>query len=163
MRHNKLHQRYFEGQLAMESGFLRSEIGHHLTQNSFYCDWFNKVTSALAMCNAARINCLLRADEMSATQYASKVIADNYSDLFDSLNATQLAARITETEHEVQQDDLHLFKSNQAKAAQVIMGLREITDGAMTQPLLLEHLESRGISGPAYLNAINAQLSTLAV
>lgn len=146
-----------EGQLAMESGFLRSEIGHHLTQNSFHYDWFNKMTSALAMCNAARIQCLLQANEMSAAQHASTVIADNYSDLFDPLSATQLAAKMTEAEQDSREDDLHLFKSNQAKAAQVMLGLREMTDAAMTQPLLLEHLGSREISGQAYLNAVNAQ------
>lgn len=146
-----------EGQLAMQSGFLRSEIGHHLTQNNFNSDWFNKMTSALAMCNAARIQCLLQANEMAAAQHASCVIADNYSDLFDPLSATQLAARLTEAEKDSREDDLHLFKSNQAKAAQIMLGLREMTDAAMTQPLLLEHLVSKEISGQAYLDAIHAQ------
>lgn len=146
-----------EGQLAMESGFLRSEIGHHLTQNSFNSDWFNKMTSALAMCNAARIQCLLQANELDAAQHASSVIADNYSDLFDPLSATQLAARLTEAEQDSREDDLLLFKSNQVKAAQMMLGLREMTDAAMTQPLLLEHLVSKEISGQAYLDAIKAQ------
>lgn len=146
-----------EGHLAMESGFLRSEIGHHLTQNSFNSDWFNKMTSALAMCNAARIQCLLQANELDAAQHASSVIADNYSDLFDPLSATQLAARLTEAEHDSRENDLLLFKSNQVKAAQMMLGLREMTDAAMTQPLLLEHLVSKEISGPAYLGAIKAQ------
>lgn len=146
-----------EGQMAMESGFLRSEIGHHLTQNSFNSDWFNKMTSALAMCNAARIQCLLQANELDAAQHASSVIADNYSDLFDPLSATQLAARLTEAEHDSRENDLLLFKSNQVKAAQMMLGLREMTDAAMTQPLLLEHLVSKEISGQAYLDAIKAQ------
>ncbi len=143
-----------EGQLAMESGFLRSEIGYHLTQNSFNADWFHKMTSALAMCNAARIQCLLRANEMDAAQHASSVIADNYSDLFDPMSATQLAARLTEAEQNSRDDDLYQFKSNQAKATQIMAGLREMTDAAITEPLLIEHLVSKEISGLEYLEAI---------
>ena len=39
----------------------------------------------------------------------------------------------------------------------MMLGLREMTDAAMTQPLLLEHLISKEISGQALLDAIKAQ------
>lgn len=145
-----------EGQLAMESGFLRSEIGYHLTQNSFNTDWFNKMTSALAMCNAARVQCLLKANEMDAAEHASSVIADNYSDLFDPLSATQLADKLTDADQHSHQDDHYRFKANQAKATQIVTGLREMTDAAITEPLLIEHLVSKEISGPDYLESIKA-------
>lgn len=145
-----------EGQLAMESGFLRAEIGHHLTQNSFNAGWFNKMTSALAMCNAARVQCLLKANEMDAAEHASSVIADNYSDLFDPLTATQLADKLTEADQHSRDDDHSRFKSNQTQATQIVNGLREMTDAAITEPLLIEHLVSKEISGHDYLESIKA-------
>jgi hypothetical protein len=43
------------------------------------------------------------------------------------------------------------------KAAHIIVGLREMTDAAMTQPLLIEHLIHKEINGKDYLDAIKAQ------
>jgi hypothetical protein len=64
------------------------------------------------MCNAARIQCLLQANELDAAQHASTVVADKYSDLFDPLSAMQLAARLTTTGHSSQVEDWNLLKFN---------------------------------------------------
>lgn len=41
---------------------------------SFNQQWFNNMTTALALSNSARIHCLLRADEMPAAHHASLLI-----------------------------------------------------------------------------------------
>ncbi|MBJ2272568.1 hypothetical protein ACLE2W_00580 [Pseudomonas shahriarae] len=148
---------YIEGQLAEESGFFQGEIGHHLTQQSFNQQWFNNMTTALALSNSARIHCLLRADEMPAAHHASSVIAQHYIDLFDPISETQLAHKMTLYAQDTQADEFQTFHNNQQLAGQLVTGLQNMTDCAETKPLLLESLISQEISGPHYLQALNDQ------
>ena len=146
---------YIEGQLAEESGFLRGEIGYHLAQESFNQQWFNNMTTALALSNSARIQCLLRADEMPAAHHASSVIAQQYIDLFDPISETQLAHKMTAHTADVHADELQTFRNNEQLAGQLVSGLQNMTDCAETKPPLLESLISQEISGPHYLQALN--------
>jgi hypothetical protein len=148
---------YIEGQLAEESGFLQGEIGYHLTQDNFNQEWFNKMTTALTLSNSARIQCLIRANEMPAAHHASSVISQHYIELFDPISETQLAHKMTAHATHAHIDELQAFRSNQQQARQLVAGLQEMTDCAETKVMLIEHLISKEITGPDYLDALNAE------
>jgi|GEM_PF-1138091 len=148
---------HIEGQLAEESGFLRGEIGYHLTQDNFNQQWFNQMTTALTLSDSARIQCLLRANEMPTAHHASSVISQHYIDLFDPISETNLAHKMTAHADHAPTDELLAFRRNQQQAAQMVAGLQEMTDCAETKPMLIEYLISQEISGPDYLEALNAE------
>jgi len=146
-----------EEKLAFESGFLRTEIGHHLSEGRFNPEWLNLLTTTLLLCNATRIHCLLQGNEMAAAQHASKVIANTYTELFDGISQSRLANRMMpEGVREVGQE-LITYQANQKKAKTIVAGLREVTDSALSKPLLIEHLISKGISGSDFIAQIRAQ------
>lgn len=147
---------YIEGQLAEESGFFQGEIGYHLTQDNFNQEWFNKMTTALMLSNAARIQCLLKANEMPVALHASSIISQHYIDLFGPFSETALAHKMTANTADASADELQAFRRNQQLAGQIIAGLQEMTDCAETKPILIEQLIAQGVSGPDYLAAINA-------
>jgi hypothetical protein len=146
-----------EGQLAEESGFLQGEIGYHLTQDNFNQEWFNKMTTALTLSNSARIQCLFRANEMPAAHHASSVIAQHYIELFDPISETQLAHKMTAHATEAQADELQAFRRNQQQAGQLLAGLQEMTDCAETKPMLIDNLISKHITGPEFLQTLEAE------
>lgn len=148
---------YIEGQLAEESGFFQGEIGYHLTQDNFNQEWFNKMTTALMLSNSARIQCLLRSNEMPAAQHASTVISHHYIDLFDPISETALAHKMTANAADADADELQAFRRNQQLAGQMVAGLQEMTDCAETKSILIEQLIDQRIAGPDYLAAINAE------
>lgn len=148
---------YIEGQLAKESGFLQGEIGYHLTLGSFNQEWFNKMTTALTLSNSARIQCLIRANEMPAAHHASSVIAQHYIELFDPISETQLAHKLTVHATDGYADELQTFRRNQQQAGILIAALQEMTDCAETKALLIENLISNEITGPEFLKALDAE------
>jgi hypothetical protein len=148
---------HIEGQLAEESGFLRGEIGYHLTQENFNQQWFNQMTTALTLSDSARIQCLLRANEMPTAHHASSVISQHYIELFDPISESNLAHKMTAHADHAPTDELLAFRRNQQQAGQLVAGLLEMTDCAVTKPLLIEHLINQEITGPDYLAALNAE------
>jgi hypothetical protein len=140
---------------AEESRFFRDEIGHHLSEEKFNQDWFNKMTTALALSNSARIQCLLRANELPAAGSISAAIAQDYIELFAPISVSRLAHMMTANQIVPGKDELQAFRDNQKLADLMVAGLQEMTDCAETKPLLIENLISMQISGSNYLNALN--------
>lgn len=144
-----------EQKLAQESGILRSEVQHLLTQDTFAPDLFSQLTQALTLCNGVRQECLLRSNEIGAAYHLALTIGDQYSNLFDDMNANELAKRSMGNYKGHEREEIMHFNARRRKTTELIQGCRDITESALCRPLLISHLSDRGITGSEYLDAIS--------
>jgi hypothetical protein len=139
-----------ESQLADKSGFFREEIAHLLGQDKFNVDLFIPLVRSLALCNAARIECLLLANELPAAHKVASIIGQNYSALFDDIIPFQLASKsFPEDEH-----SQSILRQNQLEINPVVQGIRDVTDAALTKPFLIETLIEKGIAGRDFISVL---------
>ncbi len=144
-------------QLADESGYFLGEIGHLLKQVIFDTDLFTSLIRSLALCNAARIECLLLASELPAAHKAASVIGQNYKVLFDDMSPVQLASKVL-PEHSVSNDyDYSRLCRNQLDMKALVQGVRDVTDAALTKPFLIETLIEKGIAGHDFILALREE------
>ena len=142
-------------QLADESGFFRGEIVHLLSSNTFNIDLFASLLKSLSICNAARIECLMLANELHAAHDLSTNIGHNYSVLFDDMSPIKLANTITIDHHASHKTkDNTVLRNNQLQMKDLIQGVRDITDAALTKPMLIENIIEQGISGHEFISAL---------
>lgn len=109
------------------------------------------------MTNAARVEVLLAADEIDAAHKTSKVIAKTYQNLFDPLTPYDLTAK----RHHILPSDNPSFqvfmKQDRHNMGNLVSCLRDVTDAAMTKPLLIETLDKKGIRGSDYITALRQE------
>jgi hypothetical protein len=146
--------RSVSSQLADESGFFLGEIAHLLKQDTFDKDLFTSLIRSLALCNAARIECLLLASELQAAHQAASVIGKNYRTLFDDMSPIQLAKKGFPGSSEHGYSSL---RRNQLEIKDLVQGVRDVTDAAITKPFLIETLIEKGISGYDFISALKKE------
>jgi hypothetical protein len=119
------------------------------------------LATTLLLCNTARIECLLWSNELSAAQQASISIANDYSELFDPVTATQISEKLTKYSKigSGLEADHSIYQANLVKAEEISSGLREITISAHTKPLLFESLATQGIQGNRLLERLGSEKS----
>ncbi len=140
-------------QLADEIGFFRGEIDHLLKQDKFDVDLFTPLARSLTLCNSARIECLLLANELPAAHEVAKIIGQNYSILFDNMIPFQLASKdVLDNEHSQSK-----LRQNQFEINPLIQGIRDVTDAALTNPFLIETLIEKGIGGYDFISALRQE------
>lgn len=145
-----------EAKLNEESGYLSHSIQSHLDQNHFDVDWYKQLSTSLLLCDAVRIKCLFQADELNLARSTARAIGMNYIELFDSISTTQLADKLTRSSKENTNDEQALFRKNQHRAKLISSNLQDLTEAAMSKPLLIEHLIGNNVSGRRYLEDIAA-------
>ena len=80
----------------------------------------------------------------------------SYTELFDSISAIRLADKITRSSTEHTKDEQAVFRKHQQTAQLITDNLQEVTDAAISKPLVIEHLIDSNISGKRYLEYIAA-------
>lgn len=145
-----------EAKLNEESGYLAHTIQDHLQRNHFDVDWFRQLSSSLLLCDSVRLKCLVQADELKLARSTASAVGITYTELFDSISITGLADKITRSSTEQTKDELALFRRNQQTAQLLTDNLQEVTDAAISKPLLIEHLIDNNVNGMRYLEDIAA-------
>jgi len=142
-------------QLADESGFFRGRIERLLEHNKFDMNLFTAFVRYLTLCNAGRIECLLLADELPAAHKAADMVGHNYKDLFDDIVPFQIARKLAQ--NETSKNTMHYRKIRQHQKTttnDLVQGIRDITDAALTKPLLIKSLIENNIAGSDYISAL---------
>nr|MBL8456189.1 hypothetical protein [Zoogloeaceae bacterium] len=143
-----------EAKLDEESGYLAHSIQDHLGRSHFDVDWFKQLTTSLILCDAVRLRCLVQADELKLARSTASAVGKNYTEMFDSISAIQLADKITRSCKDQDQDELSLFRRHRQHAQLITDDLQEVTDAAISKSLLIEHLIENKVSGSRYLSDI---------
>ncbi len=143
-----------EAKLNEESGYLTHTIQDHLNHHHFDIDWFRELTSSLLLCDSVRLKCLVQADELKLARSTSSAVGMSYTELFDPISVTWLADRITRSSTEQTKDEQSLFREYQQTAQLITNNLQEVTDAAISKPLLIEYLIDHDVSGSRYLEDI---------
>jgi hypothetical protein len=140
--------RNIASQLADESGFFRGEINYLLEKSKVDTDLFTSFIHSLALCNNARIECLLLANELAAAQEVAINIGNSYRLLFDNITPFQL---VNSNNNQIELcQDLFAIKS-------LVQGIRDITDVALTKPFIIETLIEQGIDGHNFVTMLKEE------
>jgi hypothetical protein len=137
--------------LARESGYFRGEVAYLLQQQSFDTKLFGSLARSLALCNAGRVECLMLADELSAASKVALDTGNQYRALFDSLIPTKLALGLLPEEERWEHSSTNKMRQNIAEMNQLVLGVRDATDAALTKPHLIETLIEKEIDGSEYI------------
>lgn len=143
--------------LTRISSVTRGRLETLLDKNFFDEALFTLFARALLTSDKARVEAYLLADELDSAHHAAGAIGDSYSNLFDALSPGELTNKL-QISH---QNNKGLFESelNTVGLKNMVNALRDITDAAMTKPLLIEDLRRQGISGPEYVQAVRDERS----
>lgn len=152
---NELHR--VAGALADEGAYFRGEVAHLIGKDTFDTELFSAMTRSLALCNAGRIECLVRSGELKASQKIAEDVAGDYNTLFDPITPTKIAHKLSAQVTKSEQDFEERLSENMPLAKSLVTNLRETQDAAMSKPHLIDTLISRGIEGPEYMLAIEAE------
>lgn len=142
------------GQLADESAFFRSELNYSTGQPTFDFDLFSYLVRSLSLCNAARIECLVLANELPAARKVAADTASHYNAAFDALSPMDLAKKALGSDAGIDRASLHRLRREHTKMQASVQAIREMQDASATKPLLLDELIERGIDGRQYLDQI---------
>jgi len=145
-----------EAKLNEESSYLAHTLQDHLDSHHFDVEWFKQLTSSLLLCDSVRMKCLVHADELKLARSTASAVGMSYTELFDSVSATRLADKMTRRSSDINQDEQALFRKHQQTAQLISNHLQEVTDAAISKPLLIEHLIDHKVSGSRYLEQIAA-------
>lgn len=143
--------------LTRISSVTRGHLENLLEKQFFDETLFTLFARALLTSDQARIEAYLLANELDSAHHAALAVGDSYSNLFDELSPGELTHKLQlnkqcdERDSELELDSVGL--KNMVKA------LRDITDAAMTKPLLIEELRRQEISGPRYMQAVRDEKS----
>lgn len=140
--------------LTESSALLRGEIEYRLTLDSFDERLFTLLTRSMMLSDSARVESLLMANELDSAHRTASLIAENYSELFDGLSPYSL-----ECKRQVEGlSDLDSFNSKDNTARlnikELVTGLHDITDAAMTRPYMIETLDNQGIKGRDFIEQL---------
>lgn len=142
-------------QLDPEGAYLRSTVAAMLAEQPFDLEWFEKLVSTVLLSDSARLQCLLEANELEFARSTAVDIAQNYQRLFDSISVAQLADCMVKADRS-SDDGLSMFARKRHVAQDVVNGLRQVTMGALSKPLVIDHLMDHRISGNRYLAEVRA-------
>lgn len=133
---------------------IRGHIEYQLQQNTFDEQLFTQLTSALLLSDNARVEAYLLADEYNSAHYNAVSIADSYSELFDGLTPYDLGQKRLVRHQDLRERVSGENANKTAGIKNLVAGLRDVTDTALTKPLLIEELDGRGISGTEYIQSL---------
>ncbi|WP_029913826.1 hypothetical protein [Pelobacter seleniigenes] len=146
--------------LAEEAAFYRGEVEYQLSLPQFNNRAFLPLVQLYAGCNSARVKCLMLADELSAAQEVSCLIADKYNALFDPLSPITLAKKFVKEEgpdlKEAANTD-HALRENLERTTPLIASLRDAQEAAQTRPMLIDTLIKKGISGRDFIKRLESE------
>lgn len=135
---------------------VRGHIEHQLQQNTFDEQLFTQLTSAMLLCDNARLEAYVLANEYDSAHYSATAIAASYSELFDDVTPYDLNQKRRVTHQLPRHDRTNMLPNKSRKAGNdnIVRGLRDVTDAAAAKPFLIEALDQRGICGPDYLDSL---------
>lgn len=136
------------------SSVIRGQIEYLLQRPTFDESLLTLLTQAMTTIDNARVEAYLLANETDSAYYATEGIANNYCDLFDSITPYDLHQKHW-TVHKFGSDRVRAGLGNTLGSAKdLVTGLRDIADAAMTKPLLILELDRQNIPGPDYIAAL---------
>ena len=138
--------------LAREGGFFRGEVAYLLQQDSFDIQLFGSIARSLSLCNAGRVECLMLAGELTAASKVSLDTGRQYRELFDGLIPAKLALGLLPEKERWEHSSANRMRQNVAEMNQLVVGIRDATDAALTKPHLIETLREKNIDGPEYIH-----------
>lgn len=133
---------------------IRGHIEYQLQQNTFDEQLFTQLTSALLLSDNARVEAYLLANEYNSAHYNAVSIADSYSELFDDLTPYDLGQKRLIRHQDLRERVSGEGANKTAGIENLVTGLRDVTDAALTKPNLIEELDVRGISGADYIRSL---------
>lgn len=135
---------------------IRGHIEYQIQLDSFNEQLFTQLTSALLLADNAIIEAYLLANEHESALYNAESIGKSYSELFDNITPYDLCQKKTMVKASSHQQVAGEIAVN---LKHLVTGLRDITDAALTKPLLIKDLKSRGISGTDYFDSLRSEAS----
>jgi len=143
--------------LTEASSTLRDQLEFRLSLNTFDEQLFSLLSQSMMLCDTARVEAYLLAEEFDSAHLAANNIAAVYSELFDDLSPYELAAK-RQIEHSVARGKtLSELRRDRVGMQDLVAGVRDITDAAMTKPYLIETLEEQDISGSDYIKRLRSE------
>lgn len=138
---------------------VRGHIEHQLQQNAFDEQLFTQLTSAMLLCDNARLEAYVLANEYDSAHYSATAIAASYSELFDDVTPYDLNQKPRITHQHSAYDKTSILQNRSRKAGNenIVRSLRDLTDAASTKPFLIEELDQRGIYGSDYLESLRIE------
>jgi hypothetical protein len=125
--------------MSEQASFFEQEL-RHLMKDSSRVDmnYFWELSQLFILCNGTVIDCRMRANELPNARAVSEAIADKYREHFDLLHAGK-------------------FQGEFKNASMIVKTLRDVTDGAITKPYLIQHLIDNKIDGPSYFKRLDEE------
>lgn len=143
--------------LGEPSSMLRYEIGYLLTQDSYEEELFFLLLQPMLACDRSRVELLIEAGKYDTAYRLAENIGENYSQLFDSMSARQLLKRAENSRYFETKHTNPSRSTLMTQMQRVTDGLRDITDRALTTPLLIESLDKYSIDGRLYFNRLRSE------
>lgn len=139
LQHPTAEYREIGARLTDQAAFFEHEIKLVLSiPGKVSLIMLRELTQALMDCNALRIDCQIRNNELRHALAISEDVAAQYQQLFNPL--TPLS-----------------FDGDLQQGSDTIKVLRESTDASATKPLLIDQLRTRSFSGDRYLAALEQE------
>ncbi|MBT3919368.1 MAG: hypothetical protein HOF24_03160 [Flavobacteriaceae bacterium] len=134
------------------SDFFERKVSGCLNQDVFNANLFGSLVDAYSFCNAAQIECSILANELPYALAEAESQGEKYQELFDDLTAPRLVRKL-KLNHKSS------FKENEAqqKMKELVQGIREATDSALTKPYLIQSIIEKEIDGKEYLNRLREE------
>lgn len=145
------------GMLADESAYFRGEVKFLLEHQSFDKDLFSSLVSAMAMCNTGRVECMVLSNELPAAKRVSEDVGRHYGSLFDGLSHVALAGKVADESVRYQRQKYFDLRDLQVEMRNVVAGVREMTDAALTRPALIGTLIENEIDGYQYVRSLSEE------
>lgn len=143
-----------ESELHRESGFLFNSIRGYLEGDQIDIDWFRQLATFLFLADGIRTRCLLEANELKLARSSAMAIGERYRNLFDPISSTNLARRVVKIQDDKTIDVVDRFHQQLDGARWIVSGLREVTDSALSRPLLIDDLIKSVVDGSDYVKAL---------
>ena len=141
--------------LAEASGFFKAEAHFSLKQELVNLELMQSLTYAMLLCDTARLDCLVEANEMDAAMSVAERSGSDWVGLFDQLDSVTLARRVSAYDADGNQQShskLRQLRLNHIEPFRQM--LTEATEAGITRAALIHSLVDRGIEGPEYLNRV---------
>jgi hypothetical protein len=139
--------------LAEISSVIRGQLEYHLQSDTFDENLFTQLTCAMLMSDNARVEAYIVADEYQSAHYTASTISTSYCNLFDNVTPFDLKQK-----KHIKRNDLREkargLTSIIGNMNQFVASLRDVTDLAISKPVLIEELGRRGIIGADYISAL---------
>lgn len=126
-------------QLADQAAFFEGEVTFQMSvKGPIRHEMFWLLSQLWILCNSVRLDAQIRANELLHAQRLSERIAGEYQNLFDRVGPASFDVGIQE-----------------GQATTKV--LRDATDSASSKPFLLDHIRTRRIPGPIYIERLEGE------